>query len=338
MESRSMRLSVILLVSLLVVGTLLLAACDGGSTTTTAAPSTQTSGTSTSQSTGSTDTSGTTATSAALTPKPGGTLRIAAQAIGANIGWPATMTASGVLVQSYYETLLHSDEKGNLIPWLAESYKVADDQKSITFTIRKGVKFSDGSDLTAEVVKWNLEQQLTLAGGRTPGGRSRRAPPAGAPPPGAPPAGALPPGLLPLALPPGLLPPAIFPPVAPPAGGAITPMPGFGGSNWTSVEVVDPYTVRVNFNTWDNSIPASFGDSNPALYMVSKAAYDKNGQDWMTTHPVGTGAFTVASYATDATYEAGEEPELLGHGCTGQQAAVPGRDWITPSRLTPRPR
>ena len=173
MKSRSMRLSVILLVSLLLVGTLLLAACGGGSTTTTAS-STQTSGTSTSQSTGSTDTSGTTATSAALTPKPGGTLRIAALSNGANIGWPATMTSGGVFVQSYYETLLRSDKKGNLIPWLAESYKVADDQKSITFTIRKGVKFSDGSDLTADVVKWNLEQYMTLAGGAAPAGSSRR--------------------------------------------------------------------------------------------------------------------------------------------------------------------
>ena len=199
-----MRLSVILVVSLLVVGTLLLAACSGGSTTTTAA-STQTSGTSTSQSTGSTDTSGTTATSAALTPKPGGTLRIAALSNGANIGWPATLQSGGMFIMSYYETLLRSDNKGNLVPWLAESYKVADDQKSITFTIRKGVKFSDGSDLTAEVVKWNLEQYMTPAGG-APGG----APPAGAP------AGrssclALPPGLLPLALPPGLLPLALPP-------------------------------------------------------------------------------------------------------------------------------
>ena len=119
------------------------------------------------------------------------------------------------LSMSYYETLLHSDNKGNLIPWLAESYKVADDQKSITFTIRKGVKFSDGSDLTADVVKWNLEQYMAPAGGAEPpagascrgssrrrsgrdssrrGRSSRRsAPPAGAPagaPPAGPPAGA----------------------------------------------------------------------------------------------------------------------------------------------------
>ena len=270
MESRSMRLSVILLVTLLVVGALLLAACGGGATTTTA-PSTQTSGTSTSQSApGSTDTSGSTATSAALTPKPGGTLRVAAQSIGANVGWPATFTGGGDQVQAYYETLLHSDEKGNLIPWLAESFKVADDHKSITFTIRKGVKFSDGSDLTGDVVKWNLEQQLTFAG----------AAPAGAPSAGAPPASA--------------------PAGAPPAGAP--------ASNWLSVEVLDPNTVRVNFNSWDYTIPAQFGDAQPALYMVSKAAYDKNGQDWITTHPVGTGPFTVESFAPDASMKLVKNP------------------------------
>ena len=287
MESRSMRLSVILLVSLLVVGTLLLAACAGESATTTAATSSQTSGTSTSQPTGSTGTSGSTATSAATTPKYGGTLRIAAQGVGVNIGWPATMSAAGVFVQAYYETLLRSDKQGNQNPWLAESYKVADDEKSITFTIRKGIKFTDGSDLTADVVKWNLEKELMFAGAAPSAGAPAGAPPASVPA-GAPPAGGS--------------------AGAPPAGGAITPMPGFGGSNWTSVEVLDPYTVRVNFYTWDNSIPSAFGDNNPTLYMVSKAAYDKNGQDWITTHPVGTGPFTVASYTTDSTMKLVKNP------------------------------
>jgi peptide/nickel transport system substrate-binding protein len=263
MESRSMGLSVILLVSLLVVGTLLLAACGGESTTTTA-PSTQTSvtspgETSTSQSApgtsapGSTEATGSTATSAAVTPKYGGTLRVAAVSIGANVGWPATFTAGGDQVQCYYETLLHSDEKGNLIPWLAESYKVADDQKSITFTLRKGVKFTDGSDLTADVVKWNLEQRV------------------------------------------------------------------MSQPNWTSIEVVDPNTVRVNLKAWDNTIPASFGDSEPGLGMVSKAAYDKNGQDWITTHPVGTGPFTVASYVPDTTMKLVKNPNYWATDAEGNK-------------------
>ena len=72
--------------------------------------------------------------------------------------------------------------------------------------------------------------------------------------------------------------------------------------------MVDPNTVRVNFNTWDNSIPTSFADAQPALYMVSKAAYDKNGQEWMISHPVGTGPFTVASYSMDGTAKLVKNP------------------------------
>ncbi len=300
MKSR-MRLPVILLFSLLLVGTLLLAACSGGSTTTTA-PSTQTSGASTSQSTGSSDTSGSTATSAALTPKPGGTLRIAIIPQGANIGWPVGLTAGGSFSQSYYETLIRSDEKGKLYPWLAESFKVADDHKSITFTIRKGVKFSDGSDLTADVVKWNLEKQLTFAGAAPAAGAPPGAPP-GPPPPGAPAPG-------------------------PPAGGSGGAPAGAPPSNWLSVEVLDANTVRVNFKTWDNSIPESFGDVQPALYMVSKAAFDKNGQEGLMAHPVGTGPFTVESYSMDGAAKMAKNPTYWAKDAQGGSLPyLDGLDW-----------
>jgi peptide/nickel transport system substrate-binding protein len=53
--------------------------------------------------------------------------------------------------------LLHTDSKGNAIPCLAESFTVADDLKSITFTLRKGVKFHDGTDFNATAAKWNLD-------------------------------------------------------------------------------------------------------------------------------------------------------------------------------------
>jgi len=55
------------------------------------------------------------------------------------------------------EPLFHVDSKGNLIPCLAESYQVADDLMSITFSLRKGVKFHDGTDFNAQAAKWNLD-------------------------------------------------------------------------------------------------------------------------------------------------------------------------------------
>jgi peptide/nickel transport system substrate-binding protein len=58
------------------------------------------------------------------------------------------------------EPLLHVDSNGVVTPWLAESYKIADDLKSITFTLRKDVKFHDGTDFNAQAAKWNLENTI----------------------------------------------------------------------------------------------------------------------------------------------------------------------------------
>ncbi|GHG92007.1 ABC transporter substrate-binding protein [Pseudodonghicola xiamenensis] len=43
-------------------------------------------------------------------------------------------------------------------PQLAESFEIADDQKSITFRLREGARFHDGSPVTAEDVKWSLDR------------------------------------------------------------------------------------------------------------------------------------------------------------------------------------
>jgi len=48
-----------------------------------------------------------------------------------------------------------------LLPGLATDWKVADnDQTRWTFTIRRGVKFHDGSEFTAEAAVWNLDKIL----------------------------------------------------------------------------------------------------------------------------------------------------------------------------------
>jgi peptide/nickel transport system substrate-binding protein len=56
-----------------------------------------------------------------------------------------------------YETLLYFNrENGKITPWLASSYQLASDAKSITFTIRQGVKWSDGQPFTAQDVVFTL--------------------------------------------------------------------------------------------------------------------------------------------------------------------------------------
>lgn len=51
-----------------------------------------------------------------------------------------------------YEGLTREDGEGNIRPALAESWTISDDNKRVTFTLRDGLKWSDGAPLTAEDV------------------------------------------------------------------------------------------------------------------------------------------------------------------------------------------
>jgi len=58
------------------------------------------------------------------------------------------------------ETLVTTDPQGNLVPQLAESWQVSEDGLTWTFDIRDGVKFHDGSVLTAD---WVADRFSTFA-------------------------------------------------------------------------------------------------------------------------------------------------------------------------------
>lgn len=59
-----------------------------------------------------------------------------------------------------YESLVTYDRGGKIQPALAESWKVAPDGKSITFQLRQGVQFSDGTPFNAAAAKANFDQIL----------------------------------------------------------------------------------------------------------------------------------------------------------------------------------
>jgi peptide/nickel transport system substrate-binding protein len=51
---------------------------------------------------------------------------------------------------------------GDAVEGVAESYEISDDGLAYTFTLREGVTFQDGSELTSEDVKWSLERSLDI--------------------------------------------------------------------------------------------------------------------------------------------------------------------------------
>jgi len=79
---------------------------------------------------------------------------------------PHTTTYTDVSAVRYhiFEGLVRfkswGEEKGVVEPALAESWEVSDDQLTYVFKIREGVKFHDGSELTAQVVKDNFDRVM----------------------------------------------------------------------------------------------------------------------------------------------------------------------------------
>jgi peptide/nickel transport system substrate-binding protein len=132
------------------------------------------------------------------------------------------------------DTILSVDTKDIIHPMLATAWTIAPDLKSITLTLRQGVKFHDGSDWNATVCKWNLD---LLVSGK------------------------------------------------------------YGDYAYVaSVDVVDPYTVRLNLNQYSNSLLTTIGST----FVASQQAYiahgaNKDAENWMRANVVGTGPFKFVS-------------------------------------------
>ncbi|MFC6657708.1 ABC transporter substrate-binding protein [Roseibium salinum] len=63
-----------------------------------------------------------------------------------------------VLYSNVFEGLTRFGPDGSVNPGLAESWTVSDDGKTYTFKLHSGVKFHDGTDMTAEDVKFTLDR------------------------------------------------------------------------------------------------------------------------------------------------------------------------------------
>lgn len=67
-------------------------------------------------------------------------------------------SATGEILFNVFEGLVKINSKGELKPALAESYSVSDDGLVYEFSIRKGVKFQNGEELTPNAVKLSYER------------------------------------------------------------------------------------------------------------------------------------------------------------------------------------
>ena len=72
----------------------------------------------------------------------------------------AILTSNHWGKQASYDSLVEWDKSLNLKPALATSWTISADQKSITFNLRKGVKFHNGKELDADDVKYSVEKML----------------------------------------------------------------------------------------------------------------------------------------------------------------------------------
>lgn len=92
-------------------------------------------------------------------PKTGGTLRIAREGDYANNYYPwQSAAAAGLTIMNAYERLIRYD--ANLTPqmWLAENAELSTDAQQLKISLRKGVQFHNGKELTADDVIYSLKK------------------------------------------------------------------------------------------------------------------------------------------------------------------------------------
>jgi peptide/nickel transport system substrate-binding protein len=76
-------------------------------------------------------------------------------------GDPSTQAASPPYAnQMVFDSLVDLDTKANFVPAIAESFEISPDWKHIDFFLRDNVKFHDGTILTAEDVKYSLDNYI----------------------------------------------------------------------------------------------------------------------------------------------------------------------------------
>ncbi|HXW78482.1 MAG TPA: ABC transporter substrate-binding protein [Acidimicrobiales bacterium] len=98
--------------------------------------------------------------------KRGGTVKFA-RSIGPTTLDPANTIIAGDIytLDKIFEPLYVTNPAGQLVPWLASGYSVSADNRTFTFDLRPGVKFSDGKPLGPEDVVFSINRSRKNAAG-----------------------------------------------------------------------------------------------------------------------------------------------------------------------------
>jgi peptide/nickel transport system substrate-binding protein len=99
-------------------------------------------------------------------PKRGGTLTAAMQVDATSLDPHLSSSySSSLVIEQVYSGLIQFDAEMTIVPDLAESWTVSEDGLVYDFTLRKGVKFHNGREMTADDVIYSLNRVKDPEGG-----------------------------------------------------------------------------------------------------------------------------------------------------------------------------
>lgn len=96
-------------------------------------------------------------------PRYGGVLRVRAISPKFDPVFDPVSSSHVFVVEQLYDNLVRFDNNFNIVPGLAEYWKISDDGLRIVFYLRRGVKFHNGRELTASDVKFSLERLMKIS-------------------------------------------------------------------------------------------------------------------------------------------------------------------------------
>jgi len=101
-------------------------------------------------------------TTAGTQAKKGGVIRLIFQEVPTgSLGIPENMKGFSAFYSApMLEALVKRNPDNSYSPSLAESWRWSQDNLTLTLKLRKGVRFHDGSDFNARVVKWNFDRGM----------------------------------------------------------------------------------------------------------------------------------------------------------------------------------